>query len=44
MDIKAYIVDGDHLTEVLSGLKAGDAVLLYPPDVVKDATRVKQRE
>ena len=34
----------DHLTEVLSGLKAGDAVLLYPPDVVKDATRVKQRE
>ena len=30
-------------TEVLSGLKAGDKVLLHPPDTVKDGTPVKER-
>ncbi len=32
-----------HLTEVLSGLKAGDKVLLHPPDTVKDGAAVKER-
>jgi len=32
-----------HLTEVLSGLQAGDQVLLHPPDTVKDGTRVTER-
>ena len=31
-------------TEVLSGLKAGDQVLLHPPDTVKDGTAVTVRE
>ena len=31
------------LTEVLSGLRAGDKVLLHPPDAVKDGTRVTER-
>jgi len=31
-------------TEILSGLKAGDQVLLHPPDTVKDGTAVKVRE
>ncbi|MCX6865493.1 MAG: HlyD family efflux transporter periplasmic adaptor subunit [Verrucomicrobia bacterium] len=31
------------LTEVLSGLRAGDKVLLHPPDAVKDGTAVKER-
>lgn len=30
-------------TEILSGLKAGDRVLLHPPDTVKDGTAVKER-
>ena len=32
-----------HLTEVLGGLKAGDKVLLHPPDNVKDGTSVEER-
>ena len=31
-------------TEVLSGLKAGDQVLLHPPDTVKDGSAVTVRE
>jgi len=31
------------LTEVLSGLGAGDKVLLHPPDAVKDGTSVTER-
>lgn len=31
------------LTEVLSGLKTGDQVLLHPPDTVKDGSSVKER-
>jgi len=31
------------LTEVLSGIAAGTAVLVHPPDAVKDATRVTRR-
>ena len=34
--------DGN-LTEIISGLKPGDKVLLHPPDVVKDGTSVKER-
>jgi HlyD family secretion protein len=30
-------------TEVLSGLKPGDRVLLHPPDTVKDGSKVKER-
>lgn len=40
-------VDAGHTdgrwTEVLSGLKAGDEVLLHPPDTVADGTAVKKR-
>ena len=36
--IEAGHSDG-RLTEVLSGLKPGDKVLLHPPDTVKDGTR-----
>ena len=32
------------LTEIISGLKPGDKVLLHPPDVVKDGSSVKERE
>jgi HlyD family secretion protein len=31
-------------TEIISGLRAGDEVLLHPPDTIKDKTRVKKRE
>ena len=31
-------------TEIISGLQAGDEVLLHPPDTVKDGTAVKKRE
>lgn len=41
-DIEAGHSDG-RLTEVHSGLKAGDKVLLHPPDTVKDGTRVTER-
>lgn len=40
--VEAGHSDGN-LTEILSGLKPGDKVLLHPPDVVKDGTRVKER-
>ena len=30
-------------TEILSGLKPGDKVLLHPPDTVKDGAKVKER-
>jgi HlyD family secretion protein len=30
-------------TEIISGIKAGDKVLLHPPDSVKDGTTVKER-
>lgn len=32
-----------HLTEVRSGLQAGERVLLHPPDTVRDGTRVTER-
>jgi HlyD family secretion protein len=31
-------------TEILSGVKAGDEVLLHPPDTVKDGTAVTKRK
>ncbi|MFT4176392.1 MAG: HlyD family efflux transporter periplasmic adaptor subunit [Luteolibacter sp.] len=41
-------VDAGHsdgrTTEVLSGLKVDDEVLLHPPDTVKDGTAVKKRD
>jgi HlyD family secretion protein len=40
--IEAGHSDG-RLTEVLSGLETGDKVLLHPPDVVTDGTRVTER-
>ena len=40
-------VEADHtdgrLTEIISGLQAGDEVLLHPPDTVMDGTSVKKR-
>jgi HlyD family secretion protein len=33
-----------HFTEVLSGLKPGDKVLLHPPDTVHDGSTVTERE
>ncbi|MDP3850358.1 MAG: HlyD family efflux transporter periplasmic adaptor subunit [Luteolibacter sp.] len=40
-------IDAGHsdgrLTEVLSGLKPGDKVLLHPPDTVKDGSSVRER-
>ena len=30
--------------EVHSGLKAGDKVLLHPPDTVEDGSRVRERD
>jgi HlyD family secretion protein len=40
-------VDAGHsdgrLTEIISGLQAGDEVLLHPPDTVQDGTSVKKR-
>jgi HlyD family secretion protein len=41
--IEAGHSDG-RLTEILSGLTAGDEVLLHPPDTVKDGTSVVKRE
>lgn len=41
--IQAGHSDG-RFTEILSGLQAGDEVLLHPPDNVKDGTTVKKRE
>ncbi|MCW1884081.1 efflux RND transporter periplasmic adaptor subunit [Luteolibacter flavescens] len=41
--LEAGRTDG-HFTEVISGLAAGDEVLLHPPDTVKDGTPVKKRE
>jgi HlyD family secretion protein len=40
--IEAGHSDG-RFTEVISGLKSGDKVLLHPPDTVKDGTVVKVR-
>jgi HlyD family secretion protein len=40
--VEAGHSDGS-LTEVVSGLKAGDKVLLHPPDIVKDGAAVKER-
>ena len=40
--VEAGHSDGNR-TEILGGLKPGDKVLLHPPDVVKDGTRVKER-
>lgn len=40
--IEAGHTDGRQ-TEVLSGLNAGDKVLLHPPDTVKDGTKVVER-
>jgi HlyD family secretion protein len=40
--IEAGHSDG-RLTEVLSGLQAGDKVLLHPPDTVRDGTSVQER-
>jgi HlyD family secretion protein len=41
--LEAGKTDG-HFTEVISGLTAGDEVLLHPPDTVKDGTPVVKRE
>jgi HlyD family secretion protein len=41
--IQAGHSDG-RFTEILSGLAAGDQVLLHPPDTVKDGTPVVKRE
>lgn len=41
--IEAGHSDG-RFTEILSGLAAGDEVLLHPPDTVKDGTSVVKRE
>lgn len=40
--VQAGRTDGK-LTEVLGGLKAGDEVLLHPPDTVRDGTSVVKR-
>lgn len=44
---KLTAVDAGHtdgrLTEIISGLQAGDEVLLHPPDTVTDGTSVKKR-
>lgn len=41
-------IDAGHsdgrLTEVLSGLRPGDKVLLHPPDVVKDGSDVREKD
>lgn len=41
--IEAGHSDG-RLTEVLSGLRPGEKVLLHPPDVVKDGSDVREKE
>ena len=40
--VEAVHSDGRH-TEVLSGINAGDEVLIHPPDSVKNGTRVTRR-
>jgi HlyD family secretion protein len=40
--VEAGHSDG-RFTEVLSGLKAGDKLLMHPPDTVGDGTRVRER-
>ena len=40
--IEAGHSDG-RFTEILSGINAGDEVLLHPPDTVKDGTSVRKR-
>lgn len=46
-EAKAVVVEAGRSdgrrTQVLSGLKAGDRVLLHPPDTVRDGTSVKER-
>lgn len=45
---KAVPVEAGHsdgrMTEILSGLKAGDEVLVHPPDTVKEDVAVKKRD
>lgn len=41
--VKAGRTDGK-LTQVLDGLKAGDEVLMHPPDTVKDGSELVKRE
>lgn len=41
--VKAGRTDGK-LTQVLEGLKAGDEVLMHPPDTVQDGSEVVKRE
>jgi HlyD family secretion protein len=41
--IEAGRSDG-RLTEILSGLKPGDKVLLHPPDTVRDGSPVRERD
>jgi HlyD family secretion protein len=41
--IRVGRTDG-RLTEVLTGLTAGEKVLLHPPDVVKDGSSVREKE
>ncbi|WP_395751472.1 efflux RND transporter periplasmic adaptor subunit [Prosthecobacter sp.] len=41
--VKAGRTDGK-LTQVLEGLKAGDEVLMHPPDTVRNGTKVVKRE
>lgn len=41
--VKAGRTDGK-LTQVLDGIKAGDEVLMHPPDTVKDGSEVVKRE
>lgn len=41
--VEAGHSDG-RLTEIISGLEAGDEVLLHPPDTVADGTRVNKRD
>lgn len=41
--VKAGRTDGK-LTQVIEGLKAGDEVLMHPPDTVKDGSEVVKRE
>ena len=43
VSIEAGHTDG-RLTEVTSGLNAGDKVLLHPPDTVKDGSSVRERD
>ena len=46
-EAKATAVEAGHsdgrFTEILSGVQAGDELLLHPPDTVKDGTSVIKR-